>query len=98
MTGKQHYQRCANEVWKAEKTGNTAAINRVFDELDNEGDIEAIFCTCREYLQLVQTALNPKPTLFAHINNIDLVKKLEGQDREAHPNWDGNDDESNSPL
>ena len=98
MAGNNHYQRCASAIWKVTKAGNTAVVNRVFGTLDNEHNIENILYICRGDLKLVYTTLETKPTIFAHINNADLVKKLGEQDRHAHPNCDGNDDEINSSL
>ena len=40
--------------------------------------------------------LKDKTIIFCHASNVDLVEKLDDQDREAHPHWDRNDDESNS--
>ena len=77
MAGKNYYQRYINEIWKSAKTGNTTSVNRVFGALENDDDIEDILCTCREDLQLVYTILNTKPTIFAHIDNADLVAKLD---------------------
>ena len=46
ISGKYHYQRCANEICKVLNAGNIAAVNRVFGALDNDDRIEDILCAC----------------------------------------------------
>ena len=91
-------QRCVNKIWKAAKSGNASAINIIFGVLDNDHEINDIVCTYRGGLQLAYITLKAKDTIFAHINNSELAKRLEEQDMQSHPNWDVNDDESKSPL
>ena len=57
-----------------------------------------IFLHMLKKFKLMYTTLHTKPTIFAHINNTDLVKEMEEQDKQARPNWDWNNDESNSSF
>ena len=70
----------------------------LFRALYNKHNTEDILCTYQGYLQLVYALMKAKPIIFAQINNVDLLKDLEEQDREVHPHWYGNDDESNSSF
>ena len=85
MAEVKHFQRCAHEIFKATKAGNTSTVNILFGVLDNKHDIEDILCMCQEYLQLVYTTPKVKPTIFARINNAELVKDLTEQNRWVCP-------------